>query len=191
LCERVAQPSGVIGKPMKFIETELPGTFVIEPEPLSDDRGFFARTFCAHEFAVRGLEPAVAQCSVSFNKRRGTLRGMHYQCAPFEESKLIRCTGGRIYDVILDLRPSSLCFCRWIAVELSAANRRMIYMPAGMAHGFQTLEDATEVFYQISERHAPEYACGVRWDDPAFEITWPIRDPVLSERDRSYPNFTL
>jgi dTDP-4-dehydrorhamnose 3,5-epimerase len=175
---------------MKFIETQLVGAFIIEPELVYDSRGFFARAFCAREFAERGLEPAIVQCSVSFNNRRGTLRGMHYQCAPFEESKLIRCISGRIHDVILDLRPSSPSFRRWIAVELSALNRRMVYVPAGIAHGFQTLEDTTEVFYQISERYAPEYARGVRWDDPAFAIRWPIGDPILSERDRNYPNFT-
>jgi dTDP-4-dehydrorhamnose 3,5-epimerase len=174
---------------MKFVETQLPGAFVIEPEPVGDTRGFFARTFYAHEFAERGLDPSIAQCSVSFNHRRGTLRGMHYQSAPFEEAKLVRCTAGAIHDVILDLRPFSPSFRQWIAVELSAANRRMLYIPAGMAHGFQTLEDASEVFYQISKPYAPEHACGVRWDDPAFAIRWPLRDPILSERDRTYPDF--
>jgi dTDP-4-dehydrorhamnose 3,5-epimerase len=176
---------------MKFIETQLPGAFVIAPEPLNDARGFFARTFCAREFAERGLDPSIAQCSVSFNHRRGTLRGMHYQSAPFKEIKLVRCTAGAIHDVILDLRPSSPSFRRWIAVELSAANRHMLYVPAGMAHGFQTLEDATEVFYQISEPYAPGHARGVRWDDPAFAITWPLGEPILSERDRCYPDFAL
>ncbi|HUN56715.1 MAG TPA: dTDP-4-dehydrorhamnose 3,5-epimerase [Candidatus Binataceae bacterium] len=174
---------------MKFVETELPGAFVIEPEPLRDPRGFFARTFCAHEFAGRGLDPRIVQCSVSFNHRHGTLRGMHYQSAPFEETKLVRCTAGSIYDVILDLRHSSPTFRRWIAVNLSAANRRMLYVPAGMAHGFQTLEDASEVFYQISQPYSPEHARGVRWNDPIFAITWPLADPALSERDRTYPDF--
>ena len=174
---------------MKFVETQLPGAFVIEPEPVGDSRGFFARTFCAREFAERGLNPSIAQCSVSFNHRRGTLRGMHYQSAPFEEAKLVRCTAGAIHDVILDLRPFSPSFRNWIAVELSAASRRMVYIPAGLAHGFQTLEDASEVFYQISKPYAPEHASGVRWDDPAFAIRWPLRDPILSERDRSYPDF--
>jgi dTDP-4-dehydrorhamnose 3,5-epimerase len=174
---------------MKFVETQLPGAFVIEPESAGDGRGFFARTFCAHEFAERGLNPSIAQCSVSFNHRRGTLRGMHYQSAPFEEAKLVRCTAGAIHDVILDLRPFSPSFRNWIAVELSAANRRTVYIPAGLAHGFQTLEDASEVFYQISKPYAPEHACGVRWDDPAFAIRWPLCQPILSERDRSYPDF--
>lgn len=174
---------------MKFVETQLPGAFAIEPEPVGDSRGFFARTFCAHEFAERGLNPSIAQCSVSFNHRRGTLRGMHYQSAPFEEAKLVRCTAGAIYDVILDLRPFSPSFRNWIAIELSAVNRRTVYIPAGLAHGFQTLEDASEVFYQISKPYMPEHACGVRWDDPAFAIRWPLRDPILSERDCSYPDF--
>jgi dTDP-4-dehydrorhamnose 3,5-epimerase len=174
---------------MKFVETLLPGAFVLEPEPAGDGRGFFARNFCAHEFAERGLNPSIAQCSVSFNHRRGTLRGMHYQSAPFEEAKLVRCTAGAIHDVILDLRPFSPSFRNWIAVELSAANRRMVYIPAGMAHGFQTLEDASEVFYQISKPYSAEHASGVRWDDPAFAIRWPLRDPILSERDRNYPDF--
>jgi dTDP-4-dehydrorhamnose 3,5-epimerase len=174
---------------MIFVETQLPGAFIIEPEPASDARGFFARTFCADEFAEGGLNPSIAQCSVSFNQRRGTLRGMHYQSAPFEEAKLVRCTAGVIHDVILDLRPFSPSFRRWIAIELSAANRRMLYIPAGIAHGFQTLEDASEVFYQISKPYVPEHACGVRWDDPAFAIRWPLGDPILSERDRSYPDF--
>ena len=174
---------------MKFVETQLPGAFVIEPELASDARGFFARTFCAHEFVAQGLNPSISQCSVSFNERRGTLRGMHYQSAPFEEAKLVRCIAGAIHDVILDLRPSSPSFRRWIAVELSPANRRMVYIPEGMAHGFQTLEDASEVFYQISKPYAPEHARGVRWDDPAFAMRWPLRDPILFDRDRSYPDF--
>lgn len=174
---------------MKFIETQLPRAFVIEPEPVGDARGFFARTFCSHEFAERGLDPPIIQCSVSFNHRRGTLRGMHYQSAPFDEAKLVRCTAGAIHDVILDLRPFSPSFRHWIAVEVSAANRRMVYIPAGMAHGFQTLEDASEVFYQISKPYAPEHARGIRWDDPAFAIRWPLPDPILSEHDRSYPDF--
>jgi dTDP-4-dehydrorhamnose 3,5-epimerase len=174
---------------MKFVETQLPGAFVIEPELVRDARGCFARTFCADEFAERGLNPSLSQCSISFNNRRGTLRGMHYQSAPFEEAKLVRCTAGAIHDVILDLRPFSPSFRRWIAVELSAVNRRIVYIPAGMAHGFQTLEDASEVFYQISQPYAPEHARGVRWDDPAFAVIWPLHDPILSERDRGYPDF--
>jgi dTDP-4-dehydrorhamnose 3,5-epimerase len=174
---------------MKFVETELLGAWIIEPEPASDNRGFFARIFCAREFKERGLEAPIAQCGISFNHRRATLRGMHYQSAPFAEAKLVRCTAGRIYDVILDLRPWSRSFGHWIGVELSAANRRIAYVPPGTGHGFQTLEDESEVFYQISEYYAPEHARGVRWDDPAFAISWPLANPILSERDRGYPNF--
>jgi len=174
---------------MKFIETQLAGALIIEAEAVSDERGFFARTFCAREFTERGLELPIAQCSTSFNRRRGTLRGMHYQGPPFEEAKLVRCTAGLIYDVILDLRPASPSFRQWTAIELGAANRRMAYIPAGMAHGFQTLEDASEVFYQISQSYMPEYSRGVRWDDPLFGIRWPLANPILSWRDRSYPNF--
>jgi dTDP-4-dehydrorhamnose 3,5-epimerase len=174
---------------MLFVETGLPGAFVIEPERLEDARGFFARTFCAREFAARGLDPRLAQCSVSFNKRRGTLRGMHYQVLPHAEAKLVRCTAGSIHDVIVDLRPSSPAFKHHASVVLSAENRRALYVPEGVAHGFQTLEDDTEVFYQISEFHAPEAARCVRWNDPAFGIAWPIADPILSDRDRTAPDF--
>jgi dTDP-4-dehydrorhamnose 3,5-epimerase len=174
---------------MLFVETGLPGAFVIEPERLDDPRGFFARTFCAREFAARGLDPRLAQCSVSFNKRRGTLRGMHYQVPPHAEAKLVRCTAGSIHDVIVDLRPSSPAFRRHASVVLSAENRRALYVPEGVAHGFQTLEDDTEVLYQISEFYAPEAARCVRWNDPAFGIAWPIADPILSERDRTAPDF--
>ncbi|HEX4210262.1 MAG TPA: dTDP-4-dehydrorhamnose 3,5-epimerase [Candidatus Binataceae bacterium] len=174
---------------MKFLETLLPGALIIEPEPQSDARGMFVRTFCAEEFAAHGLELPIAQCSSSFNRRSGTLRGMHFQSAPFEETKLVRCTAGAIHDIILDLRPTSPSFCRWTIVELSAANRRMVYIPPGIAHGFQTLMDASEVFYQISKPYAPEHARGVRWNDPIFAISWPLHDPILSDRDRSYPDF--
>lgn len=174
---------------MKFIATELAGAWIIEPEAINDMRGFFARTFCTREFQERGLEAPFAQCSISFNHRRATLRGVHYQSAPFAEAKLVRCTTGRIYDVILDLRLESATFAQWIGVELSAANRRMAYIPEGMGHGFQTLEDASEVLYQVSANYAPEYARGVRWNDPAFAIRWPLADPILSERDRGYPDY--
>jgi dTDP-4-dehydrorhamnose 3,5-epimerase len=172
-----------------FTETRLKGAFVIEPEKLEDERGFFARTWCEREFAKHDLNARLAQCSVSFNHKRGTLHGMHYQVAPHEEAKLVRCTKGAIYDVIIDLRPDSPTFTRWIAVDLTSANRRMLYIPEGFAHGFQTLEDNTEVFYQISEFYAPECARGVRWNDPAFGIDWPEGERVISEKDRNYLDF--
>ena len=171
---------------MIFHETRLKGAFIIEPERLEDDRGFFARTFCIEEFRKHGIEFRVVQCNISFNKKKGTLRGMHYQIAPYEEAKLVRCTRGAIYDVIIDLRPESPTFKQWIAVELTAENRRMLYVPKGFAHGFQTLEDNTEVFYQMSEFYHPEYARGVRWDDPAFGIEWPIKEIIVSAKDASW-----
>ena len=174
---------------MKFVETELKGAFVIEPDRLEDERGFFARTFCTDEFAARGLQRRFVQCSVSFNVLRGTLRGMHYQAAPHEEAKLVRCTRGAIYDAIVDLRRVSPTFRRWVGVDLSADNRRALYVPEGCAHGFQTIEDGSEVFYQISEMHHPAAARGVRWNDPAFGIVWPLRDPIVSARDADYPDF--
>lgn len=174
---------------MRFIPAELDGAWIIEPEPSNDARGFFARTFCAREFADRGLNFSPVQCGISFNRHLGTLRGIHFQSTPFAEAKLIRCTAGRIYDVILDLRADSPSFGRWVAVELSAANRQMAYIPEGMGHGFQTLEDGTEVSYQISAYYSPDHARGIRWNDPAFAIQWPLPDPILSERDRRYPDF--
>lgn len=174
---------------MKFTETRLKGAFLIELEPIADERGFFARSWCQREFEERGLDPALVQCNISFNVRRGTLRGMHYQSAPHAEAKLVRCTRGRIHDVIVDLRAESATYCAWTAYELSAENRKMLFVPAGFAHGFQTLEDDCEVFYQMSAfYHAPS-ARGVRWDDPAFNIDWPLRDPVVSARDAGYPDF--
>lgn len=174
---------------MIFVETRLRGAWTIDPERLEDERGFFARTWCRREVASHGLTPTLAQCSISFNRRRGTLRGMHYQAGPYAEAKLVRCTRGAVYDVIVDLRPGSRTFRQWLAVELTADNRRMLYVPEGMAHGFQTLEDETEVFYQISEFYRPGYARGVRWDDPAFGIRWPEGDRIISPRDRQYPDF--
>jgi dTDP-4-dehydrorhamnose 3,5-epimerase len=174
---------------VKFLPLELPGVFLIEPEPLADDRGFFARTWCSREFADHGLVTAIAQCSLSYNRRKGTLRGMHYQAPPHEEVKIVRCTAGAIYDVVIDLRPGSPTRGRWLGVELSAANRRQIYVPAGFAHGFQALVDDTEVFYQISQFYHPESARGLRYDDPAFGIRWPLGDLTVSERDLSFPEF--
>jgi dTDP-4-dehydrorhamnose 3,5-epimerase len=173
-----------------FTETQLPGAFIIQPERLADERGFFARTWCQREFETHGLHPRWVQGSISFNAKKGTLRGMHYQTAPHAEAKLIRCTRGAIYDVIIDLRPSSPTFKRHVAVVLTAENRTMLYVPEGVAHGFQTLEDDTEVFYLMSAFYAPECARGVRWDDPAFGIAWPPAERIIIERDRTYPDFT-
>jgi len=172
-----------------FIETALKGAFIIEPEKLEDERGFFARTWCQQEFATHRLNPRLVQCNISFNRRKGTLRGMHYQAKLHEEAKLVRCTRGAVYDVIIDLRLDSPTFKQWVAVELTADNRRMLYVPEGFAHGFQTLEDCTDIFYQMSEFYAPAYARGVRWNDPAFGIQWPLAERIISERDQSYPDF--
>ena len=174
---------------MIFCETAIRGVWVVEPERFEDERGFFARTWDSEEFATRGLDANLVQCSISYNRRRGTLRGMHYQAAPREEAKLVRCTAGAIFDVAVDLRPGSETLCRWVGVELSAENRLAMYVPEGCAHGFLTLTDAAEVAYQISEVHAPKAARGVRFDDPAFGIEWPGEVVVLNERDRTYPDF--
>lgn len=173
---------------MIFEETELKGAFRIEPEELRDERGFFARVWCQQEFVAHGLNPKLAQCSISFNRKKGTLRGMHYQVAPHEEAKLVRCTSGAVHDVIIDLRPESATFKRHYATVLSYANRQMLYIPARFAHGFQTLEDDTEVLYLISDFYVPESARGVRWDDPAFGIEWPAGERIISQRDRTYPD---
>jgi dTDP-4-dehydrorhamnose 3,5-epimerase len=174
---------------MKFIETELKGAFLIDPELLEDERGFFARTWCRKEFEQHGINSDWVQCSISYNKCKGTLRGMHYQVAPYAEAKLVRCTMGAIYDVIIDLRPDSKTCRQWIPAELSAENRKMIYIPQGFAHGFQTLVDNTEVFYQMSEFYAPEYARAVRWNDPQFKILWPGSDRTMSEKDQKIEDF--
>lgn len=174
---------------MTFQETRLSGVFEINLEPAHDSRGFFARSWCQKEFENRGLDPKVVQCNVSFNIRKGTLRGMHYQGTPKAEAKLVRCTSGSIYDVVIDLRPQSPTFKNWIAAVLTSERRNMIYVPEGCAHGFLTLEDKTEVFYQMSEFYSPESARGVRWDDPAFQIVWPAKAEVISERDRNYADF--
>jgi dTDP-4-dehydrorhamnose 3,5-epimerase len=172
-----------------FTETALRGAFVIEPEPLEDARGLFARTWCRREFEAHGLETRIAQCSTSLNKKKGTLRGMHYQAPPFAETKIVRCTRGSMFDVIIDLRPDSSTFMRHVGVVLTPENRKMLYVPAGFAHGFQTLEDGTEVFYQISEFYSSDHSRGVRWNDPAFGIRWPDDDRTIVERDRNYPDF--
>jgi dTDP-4-dehydrorhamnose 3,5-epimerase len=172
-----------------FTETPLRGAFVIEPEPIEDARGLFARTWCRRELEANGLETRLAQCNASFNKRKGTLRGMHYQVPPAAETKIVRCTRGSLYDVIIDLRPDSATFTRHFVTVLTADNRRMLFVPTGFAHGFQTLEDDTEIFYQMSEFYSPQYARGVRWDDPIFGISWPDDERTMVERDRSYPDF--
>lgn len=173
---------------MNFHDTSIPGAFVIEPEPVRDERGSFARTWCQYEYESRGLTSRFVQCSTSFNRCRGTLRGMHFQRAPHLESKLVRCTRGRAYDVILDLRPTSPAFGRWFGAEISADDTRMMYVPEGVAHGFQTLEDETEILYQISTYYAPEFAAGVRWDDPEVGIGWPLlARPIISDRDLALP----
>ena len=174
---------------MIFQETKLKGAFLIEPERLEDDRGFFARSWCKREFEAHGLNPELVQCNISFNKKKGTLRGMHYQKTPHEEARLVRCTKGAIYDVIIDLRNDSEMFKQWFSVELTLENRKMLYIPEGFAHGFITLEDNTEVFYQMSEFYAPECAGGVRWNDSAFNILWPEDVVVISDRDKQYVEF--
>lgn len=176
---------------MIFVETRIRGAYVIELERLEDERGFFARTWCQREFAAHGLNPVFVQCNLSFNQCQGTLRGIHYQTQPHEEAKLVTCTMGAIYDVILDLRPASPSFTQWIAVELTETNRRMLYVPEGCAHGFLTLADHTQVFYHMSEFYTSACARGVRWNDPAFGITWPARVQVISEQDQHYPDFLL
>lgn len=174
---------------MKFIDTRFSGLYLIEPERLADDRGFFARTWCKREFIEHGLNPDLAQCNISFNRHRGTLRGMHHQVAPHEEAKVVRCTSGGIYDVVVDLRSESKTYKQWLSVELTADNRRMIFIPEGFSHGFMTLQDNTEVFYQMSTFYDPACARGVRYDDPAFGIKWPLEIAVISDKDRQYQDF--
>ena len=176
---------------MIFTETHLNGAFIIEVEKLEDDRGFFARSWCQKEFEEHRLNPRLVQCNISFSKNKGTLRGMHYQLPPFEEAKLVRCTRGSIYDAIIDLRATSATFRDSFGLVLSACNYKMLYVPEGFAHGFLTLEDETEVFYQMSEFYSAEHARGVRWDDSVFNITWPITPTTISERDRNCPNFAI
>lgn len=174
---------------MKFIETELSGAFIVEAEPFEDERGSFARVWCQREFEAHGLNPRLVQCNISQNKKKGTLRGMHFQAAPSAEAKLVRCIRGGLCDVIIDLRAGSPAYGKWTAVELTADSPRMLYIPEGFAHGFQTLEDNTDVFYQMSEFYVPECAMGIRWNDPLFNIEWPLAAPILSDKDRNYPDF--
>lgn len=174
---------------MRFIPTELDDAYLIELEPVTDERGFFARTFCEKEFAEKGLTSYFVQCNIAWSKAKGTLRGMHYQIAPYAEVKIVRCTRGAIYDVIIDLRTESSTYCKWAAVELTPASNKMLYIHKGFAHGYQTLEPDTEVSYLASNFYTPSAQRGVRWDDPAFGIHWPIPNPILSEKDRSHPDF--
>jgi dTDP-4-dehydrorhamnose 3,5-epimerase len=174
---------------MTFEETSIPGVWTVDLERREDPRGFFARTFCEDEFGDRGLLTRFVQCNLSSNARRGTLRGMHWQNDPKPEVKLVRCVRGSVYDVVIDLRRGSPAYCQWIGVELSAANGRALYIPAGVAHGFQTLEDNTDLYYHMGEFYDPALGAGVRWNDPAFGIAWPIADPVLSEKDAAYPDY--
>lgn len=176
---------------MLFAETELPGAYFIDVEPREDERGFFARAWCREEFAKNGLEIEIAQCNLAYNHRAGTLRGMHFQSHPHAEVKLVRCTRGAVYDVVIDLRRESSTFMHWIGVELTEENRRMVYVPEGFAHGYQTLVDGTETFYQVSQPYVPEAGMGVRWDDPAFNIEWPPVDQrIISSKDQAWPDFT-
>jgi len=172
---------------LKFHATPLSGLYVVEIEALRDERGFFARSYCAREFSAHGVDFPVAQCNVSFNDKAGTLRGLHYQAAPHEEAKLVRCTRGALFDVAVDVRLDSPTYRRWYAVELTPDNGRMLFIPGGFAHGFQTLQDGTEISYVMSEFYHPDSARGLRWDDPAFAIDWPLANPIISDKDRSHP----
>lgn len=173
---------------MRFTQA-LPGAWIIDSEAIEDSRGFFSRVWDRGEFIERGLEPSVAQCNISYNRRRGTIRGMHLQRSPHEEVKVIRCARGSLFDVIVDLRTDSPTFRRWIGVTLDARNRSMLYVPRGFAHGFQTLEDETETFYMVSEPYAPGAEDGVRWDDPSIGIEWPLGPPSeISDKDRGWPD---
>lgn len=176
---------------MLFQPTKLDGAYLIAMQKLEDERGFFARSWCVSEFDEQGLDSNLVQCNVSFNTEQGTLRGMHYQAPPFAETKLVRCTSGAIYDVIIDLRPASPTFLQWTGVTLSAENRLMLYIPKGFAHGFQTLANGSEVFYQMSDFYAPAYARGLRWNDPMFNIQWPLAISMISAKDQQYADYQV
>ena len=175
---------------MIFAETCLQGAFVIDIERLEDERGFFARSWCEREFKEHGIDTQFVQCNISFNAKKGTLRGMHYQASPYEEAKLVRCTMGAIFDVIIDLRPDSRTYMNWASLQLTSENRRMIFIPKGFAHGFLTLTDNCEVFYQMTEFYTAGYSRGIKWNDPAFGIAWPGEVKMISSQDKSYPDFT-
>jgi dTDP-4-dehydrorhamnose 3,5-epimerase len=174
-----------------FTETRIPGAYVIEADVFEDDRGSFTRVFCERELEMHGLKLSVTQSAVSYNKRKGTLRGMHYQVAPHAQAKLVRCTRGAIYDVLVDLRPESANMKQWVGMELSASNRRLLLIPEGFAHGFLTLEDESEVTYLLSDFYAPDCERGLRWDDPAIAVEWPFSPEILSQRDAAYPAWRL
>jgi dTDP-4-dehydrorhamnose 3,5-epimerase len=174
---------------MIFTPTEIQDVFVVELKKLEDDRGFFARGFCAREFEEHGMIPDVVQANISYNKYKGTLRGMHYQVAPCEETKFLRCTKGSIYDVIIDMRPESQTYKKWFGVELTDKNYKMLYVPRNFAHGFQTLEDETEVMYLVSEFYAPQTERGVRYNDPTFDIRWPLQVAQISDKDANWPDY--
>ncbi len=176
----------MIFKPLALLDV-----FLIELEQFEDERGFFARSWCEQEFAEHGLVHSFRQCNISFNKTKGTLRGMHFQNAPKAETKIVRCSRGALYDVVIDLRPESKTYCNWIGIELSEHNRNALYIPEGFAHGFQSLKDETEVHYQMSELYDPGASNGVRWNDPTFNIDWPIQDPIMSRRDREFADFSI
>jgi len=175
---------------VKFLETPLTGACIVEIEPIEDSRGLFARSCCKREFEAHSLNPEIVQCNISFNIKKGILRGMHYQIKPFEEAKLVRCTRGAIFDVIIDLRADSPTFKDWFAVELTDKNRKMLYIPERFAHGFQTLKDNTEVFYQMSEYYSPKHSRGIRWNDPSFSVQWPEDTRIISKKDQQYPDFS-
>ncbi|MCC0176764.1 dTDP-4-dehydrorhamnose 3,5-epimerase [Waterburya agarophytonicola K14] len=174
---------------MLFTPTKLKDAYIVEPKKLEDERGFFARSWCETEFRDRGLNPNLVQCNISFNQKKGTLRGMHLQIEPYAEAKLVRCTQGAIYDVIVDLRPDSETYLQWVGVELTPANHKALYVPEGFAHGFQTLADNTEVFYQMSQFYTPECARGYRWNDPSFDISWSEEISVISEKDLNLADY--
>jgi dTDP-4-dehydrorhamnose 3,5-epimerase len=176
---------------MRFTKTNLEGAWLVDLNQLDDERGFFARSFCQREFSEHGMNPRVAQCNISYNRKKGTLRGMHFQTIPYQEAKLVQCTQGSIYDVIIDLRADSQTFGQSFGIVLSAAEYRMLYIPEGFAHGFLTLEDHTNVYYLMSEFYAPECARGFRWNDPTFKVAWPEKVQVISERDAGYPDFSM
>lgn len=176
---------------MDFYETDIPGAYIVELEKIGDERGFFARTWCRDEFAEQGIMASFVQANTAFSRKRGTLRGLHYQAPPHAEGKLVRCIQGTVYDVALDMRPDSPAFGTWIGVELSNENRRLLYIPEGCAHGYLTLTDDTEVFYLVTARYAPDAERGVRYDDPAFDIEWPIEVEVISEKDASWPDVSV
>ncbi len=177
---------------MIFSETRIKGIYLLQPKRFEDERGFFAPSFSAREFAARGLASNFVETNISYSRTRGTLRGMHYQAAPFGQAKLVRCTRGVVFDVAVDLRPSSPTYREWLGVELSAENRSMLYLPGDCAHGFQTLTDDTEVFYMVSQVYEPASGRGFRWNDPAFKIEWPdVKERIVLQRDREYPDFSL